>query len=320
VECAPLALLVTALSGGVGGAKLVLGLSQILKPGELTVVGNTGDDFEIFGLHVSPDLDIVMYTLAKIVDEQKGWGVKDDTFNTLDSLNRQYGLEKWFNLGDRDIATHIYRTSLLAQGHSLSEATSLICSALGVTSVRILPMTDDKVQTRVRIQDGSTIHFQEYFVKRGCSDTVTGVVYEGSNTARPGNGVLGSLKESDLIVICPSNPIASIGPILSVRRIRWALEQASCPVVAVSPIVRGKPLKGPADKFMKGMKLDVSALGIAKFYERLIDYLIIDEADANLRAEITSSGIKTIIANTIMNTLEDKTGLARTILRIGSEN
>jgi LPPG:FO 2-phospho-L-lactate transferase len=313
-------LLVTALSGGVGGAKLVLGLSKILRPGELTVVGNTGDDFELHGLHISPDLDIVMYTLAGIVDEQKGWGVKADTFTTLDSLSKYYGLERWFRLGDKDMATHIYRTSLLAQNYPLSEATTIMCSALGVNDVRILPMTDDKVQTKVKIQGGSTISFQDYFVKRGCTDKVTGVVYEGSDTARPSKGVLESIAKSDIIVICPSNPVASIGPILSIRRISEALKKASCSIVAVSPIIHGKPLKGPADKFMEGAKLDVSASGVARFYQQIIDYLVIDEADASLDEEIGSMGVRVTIADTIMNTLEDKTRLAGTILRIGSDS
>jgi LPPG:FO 2-phospho-L-lactate transferase len=311
---------VTALSGGVGGAKLVLGLSKVLRPGELTVVGNTGDDFELLGLHISPDLDIVMYTLAGIVDEQKGWGVRGDTFSTLDSLSKHYGLENWFRLGDRDMATHIYRTSLLAENHSLSETTAVLCSALGVSNVKIIPMSDDKVQTRVKIENGSTIHFQDYFVRRGCTDKVTGIIYDGSNTAQPARGVLESIAKSDIIVICPSNPIASIGPILSVRRITEALEKARCPVVAISPIIQGKPLKGPADKFMEGMKLDVSAFGVAKYYRQIIDYLVINEVDTDLSEEIESLGVRVHIANTIMNSLEDKIRVASTILRIGSDS
>lgn len=313
-------MLVTALSGGVGGAKLVLGLSKILKPGELTVIVNTGDDFKLFGLHISPDLDIVMYTLAGIVDEQKGWGIKTDTFNTLDALNGNYGLEKWFNLGDKDMATHLYRTSLLAQGHSLSDATATICSALGVKGIRILPMTDDTVQTMVKIPGGRTIHFQEYFVKRGCSDSVAGVSYSGSKTARPARGVLESLRKADKIIICPSNPIASIGPMLSIHGIYQALRKVNCPIIAVSPIVKGRPVKGPADKFMKGVKLDVSATGIAKYYKRFLDYLVMDESDAELSDEIRSIGLKAIVTNTVMRTLEEKVELARTLLRVGSEN
>jgi len=309
-------LLITALSGGIGGSKLVLGLSKLLKHGELVVIGNTGDDFELFGLHISPDLDIVMYTLAGIVDEQKGWGIKDDTFSCLDTLNQYYGLEKWFNLGDKDLATHIYRTELLSKGHKLSEITETLCLSLGLNSAKIIPMTDDKVETTVKIQNGSTINFQEYFVKRGCKDQVKGVIYKGSRTARPAEGVVENIRNSDIIVICPSNPIASIGPILSITGVREALKKATCPVVAISPIIGGKPLKGPADKFMKGLGLEVSALGVAKFYGRLINYFLMDEADARLDEEIKLMGLDTVITNTVMNTLEDKVRLATTVLNL----
>nr|MDO8134526.1 2-phospho-L-lactate transferase [Candidatus Njordarchaeum guaymaensis] len=312
-------MLVTALSGGIGGSKLALGLSKLLKHGELVVIGNTGDDFELFGLHISPDLDILMYTLAGIVDEQKGWGIKDDTFSCLNALNQYYGLEKWFNLRDKDLATHIYRTQLLRKGHKLSETTEILCSSLGVNSVKIIPMTDDKVETTVKIQDGSVINFQEYFVKRGCKDQVKGVVYNGSRTARPAKGVVENIGKSDLIIICPSNPIAPIGPILSVRGIREALKKATCPVVAISPIISGKPLKGPADKFMRSSGLEVSALGVAKFYEELIDYFVIDEADAHLDGEIKLMGLDTVITNTVMNTLEDKIRLATIVLNLAAK-
>jgi LPPG:FO 2-phospho-L-lactate transferase len=310
---------VTVLSGGVGGAKLVLGFSELLKSGELVVIGNTGDDFRLFGLHISPDLDTVMYTLAGIVDEQKGWGVKGDTFETLETLNRYYGLEKWFGLGDKDMATHIYRTSLLARGYRLSEATQKLSSALGVTGARIIPMTDNKVETKIKIQNGSLILFQEYFVKRGCRDPVMGVLYKGSRTAQPARGVLESLRKSDIIVICPSNPIASIGPMLSISGINECLKKAKCPVVAVSPIVQGKPLKGPADKFMRGLGFEVSAVGVAQFYRQIIDYFVLDQGDAHLEEDIRSMGIRTVTANTIMSTLKDKTELAARILGIGSD-
>ncbi len=310
-------MLVTLLSGGVGGAKLVLGFSKILRKRQLVVIGNTGDDFELFGLHISPDLDIIMYTLAGVVDVQRGWGVKEDTFYGLETLNKLYGLEKWFNLGDKDIATHMYRTALLRKGYKLSQVTELLCSALGLGSVRIIPMTDDSVETSVKTQDGSIIHFQEYFVKRGCRDSVIGVTYRGSRTARPAKDVVENIQSSNMIVICPSNPIASIGPILSIRAIRSALKKVACPVIAVSPIIRGAPLKGPADKFMRGLGLEVSATGVARFYKGLIDHLVIDEADAQLEEEIRSMGINVHVANTVMNTLEDKIRLAKIILRAG---
>lgn len=310
-------MLVTLLSGGVGGAKLVLGFSKVIGKGQLVVIGNTGDDFELFGLHISPDLDIVMYTLAGVVDVQRGWGVKEDTFYCLETLSKSYGLEKWFNLGDKDIATHIYRTALLRKGYKLSKVTELLCSAFGLGSVRLIPMTDNSVETSVKTQDGSIIHFQEYFVKRGCRDSVIGVTYRGSRTAQPAKDVVESIQGSDMIVICPSNPIASIGPILSIREIKSALRKVACPVIAVSPIIRGAPLKGPADKFMSGLGLEVSATGVAKFYKGLIDQLVIDEADAELEGEIRSMGIDVCVTNTVMNTLEDKVRLAKTILRAG---
>jgi LPPG:FO 2-phospho-L-lactate transferase len=313
-------LLVTLLSGGVGGAKLVLGFSKILGSGELVVIGNTGDDFELFGLHVSPDLDIVMYTLAGVVDLQKGWGVKGDTYNCLETLNQRYGLEKWFNLGDKDLATHIHRTELLRKGYKLSQVTGILCSALGLKEMKLFPMTDDKVETMVKTQDGSFIHFQEYFVKRECRDSVSDVKYARSQKARPAKGVLKSIQGSKIVVICPSNPIASIGPILSIREIKAALKKATCPIVAVSPIIRGMPLKGPADKFMRGLGLEVSVIGIAKFYKGLIDHLVIDEGDAQLEGEIRSMGINPLVTNTVMNTLEDKIRLAKTILKVGSGN
>jgi LPPG:FO 2-phospho-L-lactate transferase len=257
-----------------------------------------------------------MYTLAGIVDKQKGWGVKDDTFACLDALNRYYGLEKWFNLGDRDLATHIYRTRLLGKGHKLSEITEKLCSSLGIRNVKVVPMTDDKVETMVKIQDGSMINFQEYFVKRGCKDQVKGIHYNGSRSARPASGVIESINSSDIVILCPSNPIASIGPILSVRGISEALKKATCPVVAISPIISGKPLKGPADKFMKGLGLEVSALGVAKFYEELIDYFVLDESDVHLEKEIKLMGIDTIITDTVMNSLKDKVRLAGIVLKL----
>jgi LPPG:FO 2-phospho-L-lactate transferase len=313
-------LLVTALSGGVGGAKLVLGFSKVLREDELVVIGNTGDDFELFGLHISPDLDIVMYTLAGIVDSQKGWGIAGDTFNCLETLNKRYGQEKWFNLGDRDLATHIYRTELLKKGYKLSQATEILCSSLGLGGIKLIPMTDDRVETLVKIPDGSFIHFQEYFVRRECRDSVSDVRYSHSQRARSAKGVLKSILSSRMVVVCPSNPVASIGPILSIREIRETLKKVAVPVVAVSPIIGGAPLKGSADKFMKGLGLEVSATGVAEFYKDIIDYLVIDEVDAQLEGEIRSMGIRPIVTNTVMNTLEDRIRLSRTILEAGSSN
>ncbi len=309
---------VTALSGGVGGAKLVSGLSQVLDHGELTVIGNTGDDIELFGLHISPDLDILMYTLAGLVDTEKGWGIKDDTFTCLDSLNRLYSQDRWFNVGDRDLATHILRTQFLRSSLTLSEVTKKLCMLLGIEGINLLPMTDDKVETLVKIQDGSVIHFEEYFVKRGSADQVQDVVYRGSDKARPPGEVVKALTSSDLIVICPSNPVASIGPILSIRAIRRALQEAKCPRVAVSPIVGGRPLKGPADKFMKGMGFEVSPAGIAKYYHNLVTHLVMDVQDSAIEKQVQSMGLRTTVTNTIMNTMRDRVDLASKVISSGA--
>jgi LPPG:FO 2-phospho-L-lactate transferase len=305
---------VTALSGGVGGAKLVSGLAKVLNHGELTVIGNTGDDIELFGLHISPDLDIVMYTLAGLVDTEKGWGIRDDTFTCLDSLNRSYSQDRWFNVGDRDLATHILRTQFLRSGLTLSEVTRKLCMLLGIEGINLLPMTDDKVETLVKIQDGSVIHFEEYFVKRGSVDQVHDVVYRGSGKARPAEGVVKALTSSDLVVICPSNPLASIGPILSVRAIRRALQDVKCPRVAVSPIVGGRPIKGPADKFMKGMGFEVSPAGIAEYYHNLVTHLVLDVQDSAIEKQVQSMGIRATVTNTIMNTMRDRVDLASKVI------
>ena len=304
----------TALSGGIGGAKLALGLSKALKPNELTIIGNTGDDIELFGLRISPDLDIVMYTLASIVDTEKGWGVKQDTFRCLKALSDFYGKEKWFNIGDMDLATHLLRTKMLREGHMLSVVTNNLCNALGLEHVRLLPMTDDDVQTHVRIQDGSIIHFEEYFVKKQCQDTVKEVIYEGAEKAKPAKGVLESFKSSDLIIICPSNPIASIGPILSIKQIHKELVNAKCPVIIVTPLVSGKPLKGPTDKFLKGLGFEVSVTGVIRYYEGIGSHFVLDTLDSKLETQVKNMGLEPIVTNTIMNTLEDKVELAKTIL------
>ncbi len=304
---------VTALCGGVGGAKLVLGLYSVLPHDCLTVIGNTGDDITMFGLHVSPDLDIVMYTLAGIVDETKGWGLRDDSFRFLDAIHQMYGQSRWFNIGDRDLATHVRRTELMRLGLSLSEATRELCQALNV-DIRLIPMSDDPLQTYVRIGDGTLINFEEYFVLRQCKDPVTGVEYVGADTARPAPGVLDALKNTDMIVICPSNPVASIGPILSVRGIREALRSADCPVVAVSPLIGGKAVKGPTEKFMAGLNMEVSAVGVARYYQDIVTHYIMDRTDRDLLHRVESLGMTVHLTDTLMTSTEDKIRLARTVL------
>ncbi|NWF96511.1 MAG: 2-phospho-L-lactate transferase [Candidatus Thorarchaeota archaeon] len=303
---------VTALCGGVGGAKLVLGLHSILRPGELTVIGNTGDDIELFGLHISPDLDIVMYTLAGLVDQVKGWGIRDDTFAFLETASSVYGQERWFNIGDRDLATHVLRTQLLREKLSLTRVTATLCDLLGL-STRILPMSDDPVQTHVRIADGSLIHFEEYFVKRGCQDDVCGVEYVGSESAVVPPAVLGAIEDADVIVVCPSNPVASIGPILSVRGVRQALEKSTVPIVGVSPLVGGRAVKGPTEKFMKGLGMPVSPAAVADYYGFLSHY-VIDRLDAGLKHTLEERGLHVTVTDTVMTTLESKKSLAETVI------
>jgi LPPG:FO 2-phospho-L-lactate transferase len=303
--------MITALAGGIGAAKLLTGLVKHVKEENLEVIVNTGDDIELFGLHISPDVDIISYTLAGIVDEEKGWGIRNDTFSCLEALK---GLkqEVWFNLGDRDLATHLFRTLLLRKGLKLSEVTAIIIKALGLQAT-ILPMTDDFFETRVVTKEGS-LHFEEYFVKKGARDEVLGVEFLGVDSAKPGEGVIDAIMNSERVIVCPSNPIVSIGTILSVRGIREALRYTEAKKVAVSPIVAGAPVKGPANKLMKGLGLEVSAYSVAKLYADFLDTFIIDRADSVEKSMIEKLGIEVKVTNTIMRTLEDKVQLARTVL------
>jgi LPPG:FO 2-phospho-L-lactate transferase len=305
--------LIVALAGGVGAARFLTGLTQHIQPKDLTVIANTGDDIELFGLHISPDVDIVTYTLAGIVDETKGWGIRGDTFNCLGMLKKQ-GADTWFNLGDQDLATHIYRTNRLRQGASLTEVTSEVCNAYGV-SVKVLPMSNDKFETHVTTPVGS-MHFEEYFVKHHCSPEILQIDFVGAVTAKPSPGVLESILEADTVIICPSNPIVSIGTILSVTGVRDALQHTNAKLVGVSPIVAGLPIKGPADKMMRGLGLEVSAFGVAQFYSDFLDGFVIDQRDANLQSRIEKLGIKVAVTNTIMASLQDKAALAKTVLAL----
>jgi LPPG:FO 2-phospho-L-lactate transferase len=298
---------VAVLAGGVGAAKFLQGLARVVPDEDLSCVVNTGDDIVLHGLHISPDLDIITYTLAGIVDEEKGWGVLHDTFNCLKSL-RSFGSDEWFRLGDKDLATHLYRTELLKSGLSLSEVAAILCQRLGVKP-RVLPMTNDEFETWIGT-DAGWMHFEEYYVRRGCRDEVTGVQFRGANNAHPAPGVLEALRDADLVIVAPSNPIVSIGTILSVHGIRETLRRRDKPVVAISPIIAGSPLKGPAGKLMSHYGVQVSPKGVAKLYEDFLDRLILDSADKELIGDIASMGIEAIATNTIMKTMEDKIRLA----------
>src|SRR4030042_4629196 len=301
--------MITALAGGVGAARFLQGLVKNVQPDKVTIIVNTGDDIGFHGLHVSPDLDIVMYTLAGIIDEEKGWGIKDDTFNCLKML-AQYGHEVWFNLGDKDLATSIERTRLLREGYSLSEVTSFLCKSFKL-KMRILPMTDSKFETMI-LTDKGKMHFEEYLVKRGAEDLVLGVEFEPVDTATPAKGVIDAIMQSKGVVVCPSNPIVSIGTILSIKSIRDALRKPNATVVGVRPIVGGATIKGPADKLMRGLGLDVSAYSVASLYKDFLDGFVIDSVDGNQEEQIEALGIRVYVTNTIMKTLDDKTRLAKT--------
>ncbi len=303
--------LVVALAGGVGAAKLLRGLVQVVPFDDLLIVGNTGDDFELYGLHISPDLDIVMYTLAGIVDEAKGYGVAGDTFHCLDMLKR-LGFETWFGLGDRDLAVHVVRTELLGTGMTLSQTTAELCRMLHV-KVRLVPMSDDPVRTKV-LTGQLRLDFQEYFVKRRAEDVVSGVIYDGCEKAKTAPGILEAIERAERIVICPSNPLLSVSPMLSIPGFTDGLRRSNARVVGVSPIVGGKALKGPADKIMASLGLEPSAYGVAKFYEDFLDHLIIDNADEQHRSRIESLGVKVTVTDTIMKSVEDSVRLAKVVV------
>lgn len=308
---------VTALAGGVGAARFLRGLIEVVLQENVNIIGNVGDDLTLYGLHISPDLDIVMYTIADLVCEEKGWGIEGDSFNCLNMLSR-YGFDSWFRLGDIDLATHIYRTYLLRGGLTLSQVTLELCRRLGL-KIRLIPATDDYLRTVIHSDDGR-LQFQEYFVKRKCEPKVLGVVFEGAEKAEPAPGVLEALEEADVIVLCPSNPILSIGPILAVKGIRSSLRKSLKPIVAVSPIVAGKALKGPADKIMLELGLKPSALTVAEFYRDFLKVFIADVRDGDLKFEIEQLGIKVVLTDTIMSDLGKQIALARETLKAALES
>jgi len=303
-----------ALGGGVGAAKLLRGLAKIISPPNLLIIGNTGDDFELHGLHISPDLDIVMYTLAGIVDESRGWGIKNDTYNALGMLSK-LGFEVWFKLGDKDLATHLIRTKLIKEGITLSEVTARLCKMCGVKAP-LTPMTNQQVRTKI-VSNKQTIDFQEYFVKNQTRNRVTNVVYEGAGKAEPAPSIIDAITEAKRIIICPSNPILSIGPIFAIPRIRQAIQETKAEVVAISPIIAGKALKGPADKILASMGYEPSVQGVVKYYTNLIDRMIIDKADEAQEDKIQNLGPNVTITNTVMKTLEDSIRLAQVAIKPG---
>ena len=307
--------LVVVLSGGIGGAKLALGLSRVLPGDELLIVANTGDDFEHLGLSVSPDLDTLMYTLAGVANPETGWGRRDETWSFMAALE-ELGGETWFRLGDRDLATHVERTRRLRAGESLSAVTADLCRKLGVAP-RILPMSDDPVRTRVLTETG-WIDFQDYFVRQQCRPVVRRLAFAGAEAARAHPDFLAALRRPDLraVVVCPSNPFISVEPIFSLGGVRDALASCAAPVIAVSPIIGGRAVKGPTAKMMAELGLSVSAATVAGRYADLLDGYVVDHADVDALRDIEPRGF---LANTLMTTLDDRETLARTVLAAADE-
>jgi LPPG:FO 2-phospho-L-lactate transferase len=307
---------VLALAGGVGGAKLALGLARALPPERLTVVVNTGDDQCFHGLHVSPDLDTVMYTLAGLANPETGWGLAGETFHSLDMLRRYGADDTWFNLGDRDLATHIRRTQLLGQGATLTQVTAELCRRLGITH-SIVPMSNDPVRTVLDTEAG-VLSMQRYFVQQRSQPAVKSISYEGAQQAAPAPEFLSALQEASLVVFCPSNPFLSLAPVLALPGVRQRLKdlQSSAFRVAVSPIVGGAAVRGPAGKIMGELGHEVSCVGVARQYQGVCDVLLIDEQDAHRAKEIAKLGLKPVVAPIIMESESDKIALARRILEL----
>jgi len=289
---------IVSLCGGVGAARFLRGLVRAVDPADVSAIVNTGDDCAFYGVHVSPDLDIVTYTLAGRVDARRGYGLEGDSYAMVDALGA-LGHECWFRLGDRDFANSQHRTLRLREGAGLSRVTDELRRHYRVAT-RILPMSEDPCATIVALEGGRRVHFEEYLARDGAPDEVTGVDLSEARRARPGPGVLDALRDARAILICPSNPIVSIGPILAMPDVREALRRSRAPVVAISPIVGGAPIKGPADRLMRGVGIEVSARGVAELYRGLIDGFVIDERDAHLAADIDAMGIRTRVHDTIM--------------------
>ena len=305
--------MITVLAGGVGAAKFLQALVEVVDPQELVIVGNTGDDIDLHGLHISPDLDIVTYTLAGLHHADQGWGIRGDTFHALEMLGR-YGHATWFNLGDYDLATHLHRSERLRHGWPLSAITDEIRRALGVVP-RILPMTNQRAETKIVTAEG-VLHFQEYLVQRRTEPAIQGVIYEGIEVARPAPGVCEAIRTADGIIIPPSNPIVSIGTILAVPGVLQALAARRGRVVAVSPIVQGATLKGPADKLMVALGYEASALGVARYYGALLDAFVLDTLDQPLEESVRQLDIGVRVLNTIMSGSAERYALAKAVVEM----
>ncbi len=301
------------LAGGVGGAKFVNGLMKVVSPDQLKVIVNTADDISLFGLEICPDLDIITYTMANCIDEEKGWGFVDESFNCLSILKKYYGFD-WFNAGDKDLATHIYRTNLFKMGFTKAESTKKICEKLGIQS-EIFPMCNEKVATIVNTDIGK-IHFEEYYIRHKCEPKIIGFEFQGFNEAQPVKEVLSKVSNAKKIIIAPSNPIVSIGTILRVKGFTTALKENRDKVIAISPIIQGAAVKGPADKMLAHFGYEVSCIGVAKYYKELISHIIIDIRDSSLQSQIEQLGINVHCFDTLMINLDKKINLARAVVEL----
>lgn len=306
--------MIVVLTGGTGGAKFVDGLRKIVPPRDLTFIVNTGDDFQWWGLHISPDVDSITYVLSDLLSKDRGWGIDGDTFQCLEAM-RRLGQPAWFQIGDRDLSTHLLRTQLLREGRSLSEATAQIAKNLGIES-NVLPMTNSPVETRVTIPEGE-ISFQDYFVRRRYRDPVSSVRFSGAEGSTPAPGVVDAILSANAVVFAPSNPVTSIGPILAVPGIRDALHQTAAPVLAISPIVGEAAVSGPAGALMASQKLPVSAAGVAQAYADFLDVLVVDSRDADLPQP---TGLQVHATNIIMKSDDEKIKLARAVLAALTES
>jgi LPPG:FO 2-phospho-L-lactate transferase len=304
---------ITTLAGGVGAAKFIRGLVRRIDPARLTVVVNTGDDETFYGLHVSPDIDTVTYTLAGAVNRVQGWGLDGESFNVLPALERFYG-KPWFGLGDRDLATHLYRTERMRHGISLTRITAEIARAFKVES-KIIPMSDDRVRTFVKLRGRTAIPFQEYFVRGRARGAVEKIELRGIADARPTPAVLDAIRKSSAVILAPSNPFVSLGPILQLTGVREALRRVKSRVAAISPIVGGKTIKGPADKMLRGLEMEVSPLGVARLYRDIVGLFVLDHADARYLEPVERLGMRAIAADTIMTTPERAAALAKVVLQ-----
>ena len=311
---------ITALAGGVGAARFLRGVVRVVPETSLSVIVNTGDDEEFFGLSVSPDLDTVTYTLANAVDSEKGWGLPQETHRCLEALGRYYA-DTWFGLGDSDLATHLFRTQALGQGQTLSQVTAAIARKWGIEA-SVLPMSNERVRTVVHTEAGA-LPFQEYFVKQRSEGHVSKVEFRGLETAQAAPGVVEAIHGADLVILPPSNPIVSIGPILSLPGVREALRGTTAAVVAISPLVAGKPIKGPADRMLEGLGIEVSSVGVAELYQDFVDTFVLDQQDVEHdpapRGRLEKIGMAVIVTDTVMSDMDKSIALARTVIEFAHQ-